>query len=82
MLVFQVLISFYFLQLIVFCKLQKVNLLMVGEYPELLVLNCYIYKFCMVIILPISHRYPTVITYLKYQSLTDIRYFTAFNRIV
>ncbi|MFS7963204.1 hypothetical protein Hanom_Chr08g00735331 [Helianthus anomalus] len=34
----------YLLQLFVFCKLQKVNLLMVGEYTELLVLNCYIYN--------------------------------------
>ncbi|MFS7973361.1 hypothetical protein Hanom_Chr09g00855731 [Helianthus anomalus] len=31
------------LLLLVFCKLQKVNLLMVGEYTELVVLNCYIY---------------------------------------
>ncbi|MFS7997998.1 hypothetical protein Hanom_Chr12g01148501 [Helianthus anomalus] len=34
--------SSYLLQLLVFCKLQKVNMLMVGEYTELLVLNCYI----------------------------------------
>ncbi|MFS7949456.1 hypothetical protein Hanom_Chr06g00571771 [Helianthus anomalus] len=45
-----------------FCKLQKVNLLMVGEYTELLVLNCYIYKFSMILKLPISHQYPTAIT--------------------
>ncbi|MFS7935556.1 putative plus-end-directed kinesin ATPase [Helianthus anomalus] len=29
---------------------------MIGEYTELLVLNCYIYKFCMILKLPISHR--------------------------
>ncbi|MFS7926685.1 hypothetical protein Hanom_Chr04g00299991 [Helianthus anomalus] len=57
-----------------FCKLQKVNLLMVGEYTELLVLNCYIYKFSMILKLPISYRDNR---YLKYRSLTDIRYFTA-----
>ncbi|MFS7928070.1 hypothetical protein Hanom_Chr04g00316571 [Helianthus anomalus] len=57
MLVFYVLISSYLLQLLVFSKWQKVNLLlMVGEYTELLVLNCYIYKFCMILKLPISHR--------------------------
>ncbi|KAJ0568234.1 hypothetical protein HanIR_Chr06g0293861 [Helianthus annuus] len=39
-----------------FCKLQKVNLLMVGEHIELLVLNCYIYKFSMILKLPISYR--------------------------
>ncbi|MFS7993108.1 hypothetical protein Hanom_Chr12g01090191 [Helianthus anomalus] len=47
---------------------------MVGEYTELLALNCYIYKFCMIIKLPISHRNNL---YLKYQSLTDIRFLTA-----
>ncbi|MFS7935354.1 hypothetical protein Hanom_Chr05g00402441 [Helianthus anomalus] len=62
MLAFCVLISSYSLQLLVFCKLQKVYLLMVGEHTELLVLNCYIYiyKF-MILKLPISHgdnRYP------------------------
>ncbi|MFS7962717.1 hypothetical protein Hanom_Chr08g00729851 [Helianthus anomalus] len=57
-----------------FCKLQKVNLLMVGEYTELLVLTCYIYKFSMILKLPISYRDNR---YLKYRSLTDIRYFTA-----
>ncbi|MFS7975855.1 hypothetical protein Hanom_Chr10g00885571 [Helianthus anomalus] len=56
------------LQLLVFCKLQKVNLLMVGEYTELL-LNCNIYKFIMILKLPISHR---DYRYLKYRSLTDI----------
>ncbi|MFS8026699.1 hypothetical protein Hanom_Chr16g01489781 [Helianthus anomalus] len=48
--------SSYVLQLLVVCKLQKVNLLVVGEYTELLVLNCYIYKFCMILNLPISHH--------------------------
>ncbi|KAJ0796427.1 hypothetical protein HanPI659440_Chr04g0162091 [Helianthus annuus] len=48
--------SSYSLQLIVFCKLQKVNLLMVGEYTEWFVLNCYIYKFYMILKLPISRR--------------------------
>ncbi|MFS7925884.1 hypothetical protein Hanom_Chr04g00290431 [Helianthus anomalus] len=56
--------SSYLLQLFVFCKLQKVNLLMVREYTELSVLNCYIYKFCMILKLPISHR---DYRYLKYQ---------------
>ncbi|MFS7932148.1 hypothetical protein Hanom_Chr04g00364451 [Helianthus anomalus] len=43
--------SSYLLQLLVFCKLQNVNLLMVGEYTELLVSNCYIYIyiFCMIL---------------------------------
>ncbi|MFS7959359.1 hypothetical protein Hanom_Chr08g00690131 [Helianthus anomalus] len=47
---------------------------MVREYIELLVLNCYIYKFCLILKLPISHRNNL---YLKYRSLIDIRYFTA-----
>ncbi|MFS8004298.1 hypothetical protein Hanom_Chr13g01224131 [Helianthus anomalus] len=34
----------------------------------------YIYKFSMILKLPISHRDSR---YLKYRSLTDIRYFTA-----
>ncbi|MFS7995641.1 hypothetical protein Hanom_Chr12g01120311 [Helianthus anomalus] len=51
--------------------MQKVNLLMVGEYTESLVLNCYIYKSCMILKLSISHR---VNLYLKYMSLTDIRF--------
>ncbi|MFS7952255.1 hypothetical protein Hanom_Chr07g00604791 [Helianthus anomalus] len=59
---------------LVFCRLQKINLLMVGEYTELLVLNCYICKFCMILKLLISHRDNL---YLKYRSLIDIRYFTA-----
>ncbi|MFS7950230.1 hypothetical protein Hanom_Chr07g00580891 [Helianthus anomalus] len=46
----------YLLQLLVFCKLQKVNLLMVGEHTELLVLNCYINKLYKILILPISHH--------------------------
>ncbi|MFS7999136.1 hypothetical protein Hanom_Chr12g01162461 [Helianthus anomalus] len=46
---------------------------MVEEYTELIALNCYIYKFSMILKLPISHRDNQ---YLKYQSLTDIRYFT------
>ncbi|MFS7910125.1 hypothetical protein Hanom_Chr02g00102611 [Helianthus anomalus] len=62
----------YLLQLLVFCKLQKVNLLMVGAYTELLVLNCYIYKFCMILITNIPHDN----LYLKYQSLTNIQHFT------
>ncbi|MFS8019761.1 hypothetical protein Hanom_Chr15g01407481 [Helianthus anomalus] len=41
---------------------------------ELLVLNCYIYKFCIILKLSISHRDNL---YFKYRSLTDIRYFTA-----
>ncbi|MFS7965523.1 hypothetical protein Hanom_Chr09g00763291 [Helianthus anomalus] len=47
---------------------------MVGEYTELLVLNCYIYKFCMILKLLASHLSNL---YLKYRSLTNIRYFTA-----
>ncbi|MFS7931835.1 hypothetical protein Hanom_Chr04g00360691 [Helianthus anomalus] len=47
---------------------------MIGEYIELLVLNCYMYKFCMILKLPISHR---DFQSLKYRSLTDIRFFTA-----
>ncbi|MFS7974521.1 hypothetical protein Hanom_Chr09g00869771 [Helianthus anomalus] len=47
---------------------------MVGKYTKLLVLNCYIYKFSRILKLPISHR---DYQYLKYRSLTDIRYFTA-----
>ncbi|MFS8022089.1 hypothetical protein Hanom_Chr16g01435411 [Helianthus anomalus] len=65
--------SSYLLQLLVFCKLQRVNLLMVGEYTELLMLNCFIYKFCTVLKLPISHRDNM---YLKYRSLTNIRFST------
>ncbi|MFS7996432.1 hypothetical protein Hanom_Chr12g01129911 [Helianthus anomalus] len=45
-----------------FCNLQKVYLLMVGEYTEVLVLNCYIYKFSMILKLLISHQYPSTIT--------------------
>ncbi|MFS8018609.1 hypothetical protein Hanom_Chr15g01394021 [Helianthus anomalus] len=52
---------------------------MVGEYIELLVLNCYIYKFCMILKLSISHRDNL---YLKYRSLTNIRYFTALTGLV
>ncbi|MFS7942516.1 hypothetical protein Hanom_Chr06g00489281 [Helianthus anomalus] len=47
---------------------------MLGEYTELLVLNCYIYKFCVMLKLPISHRDNR---YLRYPSLTNIRFFTA-----
>ncbi|MFS7940881.1 hypothetical protein Hanom_Chr05g00469521 [Helianthus anomalus] len=47
---------------------------MVGEYTELLVLNCHKYKFCMILKLLISHRDNL---YLIYGSLTDIRFFTA-----
>ncbi|KAF5816936.1 hypothetical protein HanXRQr2_Chr02g0047221 [Helianthus annuus] len=57
-----------------FCKLQKVNLLMVGEYTELLRLDCYRYKFYMILKLPISHRDNI---YLKYRPMADIRFFTA-----
>ncbi|KAJ0823861.1 hypothetical protein HanLR1_Chr00c0163g0722411 [Helianthus annuus] len=39
---------------------------------ELLVLNCYIYKFCIILKLLISDN-----LYFKYRSFTDIRYFTA-----
>ncbi|MFS7969925.1 hypothetical protein Hanom_Chr09g00814961 [Helianthus anomalus] len=74
MLVFYVLISSYLLQLLVFCKLQKINLLMIGEYTKWIVLNCYIYKLSMIIKLLISHHDNR---YLKYRPLTDIQYFTA-----
>ncbi|MFS7956357.1 hypothetical protein Hanom_Chr07g00653691 [Helianthus anomalus] len=47
---------------------------MVREYTELLVLSCYIYEFCMILKIPISHRDNL---HLKYRSLTNIRYFTA-----
>ncbi|MFS8004085.1 hypothetical protein Hanom_Chr14g01315181 [Helianthus anomalus] len=47
---------------------------MAGEYIELLVLNCYILKICMILKLLISHHDNL---YLKYRSLTDTRYFTA-----
>ncbi|MFS7937738.1 hypothetical protein Hanom_Chr05g00431261 [Helianthus anomalus] len=43
-------------------------------YTELLVLNCYIYKFYMILKLSISHCDNL---YLKYRSLTDIQFFTA-----
>ncbi|MFS7952261.1 hypothetical protein Hanom_Chr07g00604851 [Helianthus anomalus] len=39
---------------------------MVGEYTNLLVLNCYIYKFCMILKFPISYRDNR---YLKYRPL-------------
>ncbi|MFS7937601.1 hypothetical protein Hanom_Chr05g00429561 [Helianthus anomalus] len=45
---------------------------MVGKYTELLVLSCYIYKFSMILKLPISYRDNR---YLKYRSLTDIQFF-------
>ncbi|MFS8017177.1 hypothetical protein Hanom_Chr15g01377281 [Helianthus anomalus] len=44
---------------------------MVGEYTELLVLNCYTYIHYMILKLPISHRDNLC---LKYRSLTDIRF--------
>ncbi|MFS8008812.1 hypothetical protein Hanom_Chr14g01277281 [Helianthus anomalus] len=49
---------------------------MIEEYIELLVIDfyIYIYKFSMILKLPISHRDNR---YLKYRSLIDIRYFTA-----
>ncbi|KAJ0844169.1 hypothetical protein HanRHA438_Chr15g0699431 [Helianthus annuus] len=47
---------------------------MVGEYTKLIVLNCYIYKFCMILKLPISHRDNLC---LKYRSLTNNRFFIA-----
>ncbi|MFS8014270.1 hypothetical protein Hanom_Chr15g01342631 [Helianthus anomalus] len=49
-------ISFLLATIVVSCKLQKVNLLMVEKDIELLVLNCYIYKFSMILKLPIYHR--------------------------
>ncbi|MFS8013220.1 hypothetical protein Hanom_Chr14g01330241 [Helianthus anomalus] len=49
-----------------------INLLTAGKYTNLLVLNCYIYQFCMILKLPISHHDNP---HLKYQSLTDIRFF-------
>ncbi|MFS7969280.1 hypothetical protein Hanom_Chr09g00807321 [Helianthus anomalus] len=54
---------------------------MVGEYTELLVLNCYIYKFYMILKLSTSHRDNL---YLKYRSSTDIQSFTALtdNQII
>ncbi|MFS7942796.1 hypothetical protein Hanom_Chr06g00492711 [Helianthus anomalus] len=52
---FFLVLPFVFL-LIAAISLQKVNLLMVGEDTKLLVLNCYIYKFSMILILPISHH--------------------------
>ncbi|MFS7942372.1 hypothetical protein Hanom_Chr06g00487631 [Helianthus anomalus] len=36
-------------------------LLVIIVSVKLLVLNCYIYKFRMILKLPISHRYPTAI---------------------
>ncbi|MFS8022194.1 hypothetical protein Hanom_Chr16g01436601 [Helianthus anomalus] len=47
---------------------------MVGEHTKFLMLNCYKYKFCTILKLLISHRDNL---YLKYRSLTNIRYFTA-----
>ncbi|MFS7937546.1 hypothetical protein Hanom_Chr05g00428931 [Helianthus anomalus] len=47
---------------------------MVGENTQLLVFNCYIYKFYMILNSPISHCDNL---YLKYRSLTNIRFFTA-----
>ncbi|MFS8018911.1 hypothetical protein Hanom_Chr15g01397661 [Helianthus anomalus] len=54
-------------------QVANVNLLRVGEYTELFVLNCYRSKFSMISKSPISHRN---YRYLKYRSLTDIRFFT------
>ncbi|MFS7943480.1 hypothetical protein Hanom_Chr06g00500731 [Helianthus anomalus] len=51
---------------------------MAGEYIELLVLNCHIYKFNMLLKLPISH---CDYRYLQYRSLTDIRLFYRINYI-
>ncbi|MFS7935362.1 hypothetical protein Hanom_Chr05g00402521 [Helianthus anomalus] len=47
---------------------------MVGEYTELLMLNCYIYKLCIILKSPISHRDNL---YLMCRSLNDIHFFTA-----
>ncbi|MFS7889550.1 hypothetical protein Hanom_Chr00s000004g01608331 [Helianthus anomalus] len=44
--------------------------MVVGEYTELLKLNCYTYKFCMIL----NYQYPNL--YFEYLSLTDIQYFT------
>ncbi|MFS8031579.1 hypothetical protein Hanom_Chr17g01547531 [Helianthus anomalus] len=53
---------------------------MVGKYTILLVINCYIFKFSMILRLPISHR---DYRYLKYRSLIDIRFFfTAFTALM
>ncbi|MFS7983100.1 hypothetical protein Hanom_Chr11g00970551 [Helianthus anomalus] len=46
----------------------------IDNYAKLLVLNCYIYKFSMILKLPISHH---DYRYLKYRSLTNTRFFTA-----
>ncbi|MFS8017661.1 hypothetical protein Hanom_Chr15g01383061 [Helianthus anomalus] len=70
---FFLVLPFIFL-LIAAISLQTVNLLMVGEYTKLIVLNCYIYKLCMILKLPISHRDNL---YLKYRSLTNNRFFIA-----
>ncbi|MFS7928599.1 hypothetical protein Hanom_Chr04g00322671 [Helianthus anomalus] len=51
---------------------------MVREYTELLVLNCYICKFCMILKLPISHHDNL---YLKYRPFTNIRFFTELHSI-
>ncbi|MFS8020918.1 hypothetical protein Hanom_Chr16g01421421 [Helianthus anomalus] len=45
---------------------------MVGEYTELFMLNCYLYKLRMILKLLISYRDKR---YLKYRPLTKIRYF-------
>ncbi|MFS7943472.1 hypothetical protein Hanom_Chr06g00500651 [Helianthus anomalus] len=44
---------------------------MAEKYTKLLVLNCYICKFYMILKLPLSHRDNL---YLKYRSLTNIRF--------
>ncbi|MFS8030827.1 hypothetical protein Hanom_Chr17g01538671 [Helianthus anomalus] len=66
--------------MLMFCKLQKVNLLVLGEHTELLVLNCYIYiyiyKFSMILKLPISHRY------CEYRSLDRYPIFYGINGFV
>ncbi|MFS7910002.1 hypothetical protein Hanom_Chr02g00101151 [Helianthus anomalus] len=49
-----------------FASCKRLVLLMVGEY---IVLNFYIYKFYMILKLPIPHRDNL---YLKYRSLIDI----------
>ncbi|MFS7969131.1 hypothetical protein Hanom_Chr09g00805591 [Helianthus anomalus] len=46
---------------------------------ELLVLNCYIYKLCMVLKLPISHHDNL---YLKYWSLNNIPYVTLLTNCI
>ncbi|MFS7958886.1 hypothetical protein Hanom_Chr08g00684061 [Helianthus anomalus] len=66
---------------------------MVGEYTELLVLNCYTYKFYMILKLLLvlncyTYKFYMILKlpishrdnlYLKYPSLTDIQLFYRIN---